>query len=610
MTRTRATFAALLAATVTVLALAASADAATFCVNDPACPAGGVPKGTPEAAVTAANGDSAFDTIRIGPGTYNTSSGLWASQPVAIVGAGRDATEIVLTDAGAGVVVGASTSSSVSKLSVRLTKPFSQGIGLDKGADVTDVSVSAPDLLTQLFGVLGSDTGSDMNHVNVDLGDGADVTGIGAGGSVVRDSTVTAATGIAGGQQGLTVRRTAVHAQLGLRTAGGALNASNVLITPHPRPASIGFIGAEVTNDNAGQDGSLLASNLTIGGGGVPSGLGIYVHSIDNPNVTTGTASATVTGAILRGLAHALYQQGDSGMETATVGITYSSYDADSVVENVYGGFFHGVGNHEDNPDPRFVNQAAGDYRLRWDSPLLDQGRPTALVAEENPDLAGHERVRDSDANGSAIRDIGAYEYQRLAPTAGVAVKPASTPLGSATVCDASSSSDPDGDPLSYAWAFGDGGTGSGAQATRVFGALGAYQATVTATDPTGLHAAASATATVAPAGDHTAPVLSGLRLSPKLFTARRGSRVTYRLSEQARLTLVLQRASRSGGRTVFKRYARATRAGTAGMNRMRLRRRLGSRRLAPGRYRLTLVARDAAANRSNAVRAKFTVKR
>src|SRR5215218_1878085 len=106
-------------------------------------PGGGVPKGTPEAAVTAANGDSAFDTIRIGPGTYNTSSGLWASQPVAIVGAGRDATEIVLTDAGAGVVVGASTSSSVSKLSVRLTKPFSQGIGLDKGADVTDVSVSA-----------------------------------------------------------------------------------------------------------------------------------------------------------------------------------------------------------------------------------------------------------------------------------------------------------------------------------------------------------------------------------------------------------------------------------------------------------------------------------
>jgi hypothetical protein len=42
----------------------------------------------------------------------------------------------------------------------------------------------------------------------------------------------------------------------------------------------------------------------------------------------------------------------------------------------------------------------------------------------------------------------------------------------------------------------------------------------------------------------------------------------------------------------------------------MMLRRRLGARRLAPGRYRLTLVAHDAAANTSNRVRASFTVRR
>jgi hypothetical protein len=617
MNGTRTTLAALAAAAVTVLALAASANAATFCVNDPACPAGGVPKGTPEAAVTAANADAAFDTIRIGPGTYNTVA-LWPSQPVAIVGAGRDATKIVMTGPGPALMA-AGSSSSVSKLSVRLTQSSSQGVALDDGADATDVSVTAPDPLTQLVGFMTWDPGTDLNHVSVDLGDGDFVTGIGgAGGGVVRDSTVTASTGITGGQNGLTVRRTAVHAQLGLSIAGGAFNASNVLITPHPRPDSFGFVGVDVTNSQGGLDGSLLASNLTIDGGGLPSGYGVFVHSIFNPNVTTGTASATVTGAILRGLAHPLAQLGDSGIETATLGITYSSYDAASVQENGYGGFFHGVGNHEDNPDPRFVNRAAGDYRLRWDSPLLDQGRPTALVPEENPDLAGHERVRDSDGNGSAIRDIGAYEYQRLAPTAALAIDPAQALLGSATSFDASQSSDPDGDPLTYAWAFGDGATGTGAQATHAFGAPGSYAATVQVTDPTGLNAVAGGTASVAaaqpspggPAGDHVAPVLSALSLSPKLFTARKGSRVTYRLSEQARLTLVLQRAARRNGHTVFTRYARASRAGTAGVNRMMLRRRLGARRLAPGRYRLTLVARDAAANRSNAVSTKFTVKR
>ena len=617
MTRTRTIFAAL-AAAATVLVFAATANAVTFCVNEPACPAGGVPKDTPEAAVTAADKDSAFDTIRIGPGTYNTT-GFGASMPVEIIGAGRDATKIVQTGAGTALWMGGSQFSSISKLSVRLTQTGSQGISLADGADATDVSVTAPDLLSQLYGFTVSNPGSELNHVNVDFGDGSLVTGIGAGGGTsVRDSTITAAKGIAGVEGAVTVRRTAIHARLGLSATGGSFDASNVLITRHPRPASIGFVGAEVTVNNAGKDGSLIASNLTIEGGGLSSGYGVYVHSSTNPSVTTGNASATITGAIIHGVTHALSQYGESITESATIGIGYSAYHGGTLQSGGFGGIFPGAGNLAANPDPRFVDAAAGDYRLRWDSPLLEKGRPTPLVNGENPDLSGRERVRDSDGNGSAIQDIGAYEYQRLAPTAALAIDPAQALLGSATSFDASQSSDPDGDPLTYAWAFGDGATGAGAQATHAFGAPGSYAATVQVTDPTGLQAVAGGTASVAaaqpspggPAGDHVAPVLSGLRLSPKLFTARKGSRVTYRLSEQARLTLVLQRAARRNGHTVFTRYARASRAGTAGDNRMMLRRRLGARRLAPGRYRLTLVARDAAANRSNTVSAKFTVKR
>jgi hypothetical protein len=149
----------------------------------------------------------------------------------------------------------------------------------------------------------------------------------------------------------------------------------------------------------------------------------------------------------------------------------------------------------------------------------------------------------------------------------------------------------------------------------------------VRVTDPTGLQGVAGGTAGVAAAqpgpggpagqpgaggsaGDHVAPVLSNLRLSPKLFTARRGSRVSYRLSEKARLTVVLKRARHRNGRLVFTRYASAGRAAAEGSNAMRLRRRLGSRRLAPGRYRLTLVAVDAAANRSKPLSAKLTIRR
>jgi hypothetical protein len=445
----------------------------------------------------------------------------------------------------------------------------------------------------------------------------------------VRDSNITAGMGFVGGDPPLVIRRTKIQAETGLWAIGGALNAGNVLITPHPRASNqYTFTGIEALTSNSGKSSTVEASNVTIDGHTATGyRYGIYVTSANNPNVTTGAATATVMGAIIHSVNTALLQDGDSATETATINIAYSSYDGSATASNGFGGIFYGGGNLNYNPDPRFVNPGAGDYRLRWDSPLLDLGRPTAFLAEEDPDLAGHQRVRDSDGNSSAIRDIGAYEYQRMGPDAAIAITPAQALLGTPMAFDASASRDPDGDPLAFSWAFGDGATGSGASAPHTFGASGLYQVSVTATDPTGLTSTATQAAGVEeppvqpsqtstqpqpnqPGADHIAPVLSGLRLSPKIFTARRGSRVSYRLSEQAKLTLVLERAQRRNGRLVFTRYARTARAGTAGANRMMLRRKLGSRRLAPGQYRLTLVARDAAANRSNAVRAKFTVRR
>ena len=72
-----------------------------------------------------------------------------------------------------------------------------------------------------------------------------------------------------------------------------------------------------------------------------------------------------------------------------------------------------------------------------------------------------------------------------LAPTASVGGPYTSSP-GKQVYLDASASSDPDGDALSYHWDFGDGITGSGAAAAHTFAAPGVYQVKLRVTDPGG----------------------------------------------------------------------------------------------------------------------------
>jgi len=142
------------------------------------------------------------------------------------------------------------------------------------------------------------------------------------------------------------------------------------------------------------------------------------------------------------------------------------------------------------------------------------------------------------------------------------------------------------------------------------------------------------------PREDTTAPRITGARMSPRTFRVapgtvriaqrrRRGAIVSFRSSEAGRLTLTVHRrvsGRRRGGRCVTGRRAgrrgrrcarlvrvRPTRtlAVRAGQNRIRFTGRLTRRvRLRPGRYRLTLVARDAAGNRSRPTRITFRIVR
>ena len=111
------------------------------------------------------------------------------------------------------------------------------------------------------------------------------------------------------------------------------------------------------------------------------------------------------------------------------------------------------------------------------------------------------------------------------------------------------------------------------------------------------------------PAPDASAPALRGLAVRPQRLRSTRALRkalLVWRLSEPARLELVMQRLVRRRFRSFGKPLRIA--AVPVGSGRVRLLPR--GRSLQPGRYAVRVIATDAAGNRSPAAVARFSVER
>jgi hypothetical protein len=171
---------------------------------------------------------------------------------------------------------------------------------------------------------------------------------------------------------------------------------------------------------------------------------------------------------------------------------------------------------------------------------------------------------------------------------------------GKQVTFDASGSTDPEGLQLRYAWDLDGNGSfetdgGTSPTVTRAYRGTTTFSARVQVTDPHGASAAAGAPVRV----DSIRPVISSLRV--------RGSTITYRLSEAARVTVQLQQLKRKRWRNV--RVLRQD--GLAGRNRLRAQSRAHAAKRRPPRmrYRAQAYAVDSVGNRSKPTRLRLSAK-
>jgi len=154
--------------------------------------------------------------------------------------------------------------------------------------------------------------------------------------------------------------------------------------------------------------GSPTVANCTFRGNSASTaGAGIYNWGVSSPTLTNCTFVENVTG----GWAAGMYNSGDTNTTVANCILWGNSPDSISgtpsvTYSNVEGGW-DGEGNID--ADPLFVNESLALSML---SPCIDAGDNDAVPAGVTTDLAGKARVSDGNADGDAVVDMGAYEFE------------------------------------------------------------------------------------------------------------------------------------------------------------------------------------------------------
>ena len=450
-------------------------------------------------AIAAAGSNGLDNTILLGATTYSNAGNLSLdgfTHSLTLRGAGQASTFLTMpSSASAETYVTASTAT-VADLTITMTggaqSAVDTGLYLSDSSIADHVTVNAATAESAIGIEVG---GSTITHsvVQAPADNAAAVRGIYSSGSnTVSDTTISGAPAFDLSDPNTTdvLSRVSLRSDgFAVLTDGGNITIDDAVIDLGAGDSAVGLASNNANGSTAGR--VITANHVTIVGGGVAS-RGVWAYAA-SPNGLQ-TSVVNLTNSIVRGPATSLVADAGNdgaqgGPSNATLNVSYSDFQTKggTIGANGTGGVVEGLGNLTD-VDPGFVS--GSDRHLTVGSAVVDKGNPAA--GGPTTDLDGNPRVQDGDLNGSAVRDMGAYELSDITPPDTMIDSGPAGPTSDSTPTFTFSSTEAGSSFICVV----DGGAESGCSSPLTTSALadGPHTLAVTATDSSGNSDATPAT--------------------------------------------------------------------------------------------------------------------
>ncbi|MEA2167414.1 MAG: hypothetical protein QOF76_714 [Solirubrobacteraceae bacterium] len=371
---------------------ASSAHAATYCVNLPSCPSGGIVKATVTDALTAANAADDADEVRVGAGSYSGGP-FEVKANTSLGGAGSDKTTLD----------GTMTTRDAVVTGLKLVLPANPGLGVDSyGSTFLGINIDGSQVTNDSAGGLGGQISpTTFSDSTITMAHG---TGVSAGSIKLHGVRITAPKGIVESDYRLTVENTVVRANVGL----------NVQFSPFEVAVSnTAFVGTGTNPTGLIARGyPTTLTHVTFSGPSTGIAIDKEATALDFP--------LTLNSVAFKGWATQIKRAGTAS-DAATVVADYTAVNPAKITQTGTGTL---TSTHQlDTTDPKLD---ASTLVPLADSPVIDAGDPA------DPSMFDlYDSLRtDGNADGDIVADIGAAEYIPAPPPVDT---PTPTPTPTAT---------------------------------------------------------------------------------------------------------------------------------------------------------------------------------